>query len=63
MSEASKKLLEESKARRTYRKFLPDPVDMEVIKDCILTAGTAPNGADKQPWHFSVVIDPEMKKK
>ncbi|MCJ7834926.1 nitroreductase family protein [Cuneatibacter sp. NSJ-177] len=59
----SKELLEESRKRRTYRSFLEEPVDLEVIKDCILTAGTAPSGADKQPWHFCVVTDPEMKKK
>lgn len=58
-----KELLEESRARRTYREFLTEPVDLEVIKDCVLTAGTAPSGADKQPWHFSIVVDPEMKKK
>ena len=55
----SKELLEESRKRRTYRSFLEEPVDLEVIKDCILTAGTAPSGADKQPWHFCVVTDPE----
>lgn len=59
----SKELLEESKKRRTYREFLTEPVDLEVIKDCVLTAGTAPSGADKQPWHFSVVVNPEMKRK
>ena len=63
MLEKSKKLLEESRKRRTYRKFLPDPIDMEVIKNCVLTAGTAPSGADKQPWHFSIVTDPAMKQR
>lgn len=63
MLEKSKKLLEESRKRRTYRKFLPDPIDMEVIKNCVLTAGTAPSGADKQPWHFSIVTDPTMKQR
>lgn len=61
MTMNAKKLLEESRKRRTYRKFLSEPLDMEVIKDCIRTAGTAPSGADKQPWHFSVVTDPDMK--
>lgn len=59
----SKDLLKESQMRRTYRKFLPEKVDMEVIKDCILTAGTAPNGANKQPWHFSIITNEELKKK
>lgn len=63
MSELSKKLLEESKLRRTYRKFLSNPVDIDTIKDCIMTAGTAPNGANKQPWHFTIVTDENMKNK
>ncbi len=63
MLEKSKALLEESRKRRTYRSFLPDPIDMEVIKNCVMTAGTAPNGADKQPWHFSIVTDPAMKQR
>ena len=63
MLEKSKALLEESRKRRSYRSFLPDPIDMEVIKNCVLTAGTAPNGADKQPWHFSIVTDPDMKRR
>lgn len=63
MIEKSRKLLEESRARRTYREFLPEPLDMEVIRNCVLTAGTAPNGADKQPWHFSIVTDPKMKQR
>lgn len=63
MSEISKTLLEKSKKRRTYREFLEEPVDIEIIKDCIMTAATAPSGSDKQPWHFSIVVDPAMKKK
>lgn len=62
MLEKSRILLEESRKRRSYRSFSPEPVDMEVIKNCVLTAGTAPSGADKQPWHFAIVTDPEMKK-
>ena len=33
----------------------------EVIEECLLTAGTAPNGANLQPWHFVVVSDPRVK--
>lgn len=36
---------------------------MEVIQDCIMTANTAPSGANLQPWHFSIVVNPEMKQK
>ena len=56
-------LLAESRQRRSYRKFLPDPVDRTVLETCLLTAGTAPSGANKQPWHFCVVTDPAMKEK
>ena len=31
-------------------------------KNCVLAAGTAPNGANLQPWHFCIVSDPEIKK-
>lgn len=63
MKKKSQELLDESRKRRTYRQFLPDPLDMDVIKNCVLTAGTAPNGADKQPWHFTIVTDPAMKQR
>ncbi len=63
MPQKSKQLLEESRTRRTYRQFLDESVNMDVIKNCLMTAATAPNGADKQPWHFCVVTDSEMKQK
>jgi nitroreductase len=37
-------------------------VPREVIVDCLRAAGTAPNGANMQPWHFVVVGDPSLKK-
>lgn len=61
MTKSSKQLLEESKKRRSYREFLSQPIDIDIMKDCILTAGTAPSGADKQPWHFVVVTDNKTK--
>jgi iodotyrosine deiodinase len=48
---------------RTVRDFSNKPVPLEVIKACLLAAGTAPNGANMQPWHFVVVTDPIVKKK
>jgi iodotyrosine deiodinase len=36
---------------------------MEVINNCLLAAGTAPNGANHQPWHFAVVTEPGLKQK
>lgn len=47
--------------RRTVRQFSDRPVDRKIIEDCLLAAGTAPNGANLQPWHFVVVSDPQMK--
>jgi nitroreductase len=49
--------------RRTVRDFSDRPVPPEVIRDCLRAAGTAPNGANLQPWHFVVVSDPELKRK
>lgn len=49
--------------RRTVRKFSKRPVEREVIERCILAAGTAPSGANMQPWHFVVVSDPELKRR
>lgn len=53
---------EEMKRRRTVRHFSDEPVPREVIEACLRTAGTAPNGANMQPWHFVVVGDPVIKK-
>ena len=47
--------------RRTVRHFSDRPVDRVVIDDCLRAAGTAPSGANLQPWHFVVVTDPEIK--
>lgn len=52
----------EIKRRRTVRDFSNRPVPREVIEDCLRAAGTAPNGANMQPWHFVVVSDPEIKR-
>ena len=48
--------------RRTIRDFSDKPVDREVIENCIKTAGTAPSGANMQPWHFVLISDPTIKK-
>lgn len=47
--------------RRTVRQFSNRPVAVETIKECLLAAGTAPSGANLQPWHFVVVSDPTVK--
>ena len=47
--------------RHSVRDFAPDPVAREVIEACIEAAGTAPSGANQQPWHFVAISDPAMK--
>src|SRR6266536_1666027 len=46
--------------RRTIRDFSERPVPREVIEYCIRAAGTAPSGANLQPWHFVAVRDPAI---
>lgn len=50
------------KERRTCRYFSDAPVPREVIEAAIEAAGTAPNGANHQPWHFAVVHSAEKKR-
>lgn len=50
-------------SRRTVRDFSNEPVSREVIETCIRTAGTAPSGANRQPWHFAVIASQELKHK
>lgn len=53
----------ELRRRRTVREFSSRPVPREIIEDCLRAAGTAPNGANMQPWHFVVVSDPAVKRR
>ncbi|WP_421773288.1 nitroreductase family protein [Gracilimonas sp.] len=62
MKQKASEFYELVKRRRTVREFNSRPVPKEVIEKCLLAAGTAPNGANKQPWHFVAVSDPEVKK-
>lgn len=63
MKKRSAEFLKMIKKRRTVRDFSDRDVPREIIDECILAAGTAPNGANMQPWHFVVIQDPEVKKK
>lgn len=47
--------------RRSLRFFSDRPVDKNVIQNILLTAGTAPSGANKQPWFFVAVSDAKIK--
>jgi iodotyrosine deiodinase len=53
----------EMQRRRSIRTFSSRPVAREVIEDCLLTAGSAPSGANTQPWSFVAVSDPETKRR
>ena len=48
--------------RRSVRDFSDKPIPLSVLEHAILAAGTAPSGANMQPWHFVVVQSPEIKK-
>ena len=48
--------------RRSVRSMSTRPVPKECIARAILTAGSAPSGANQQPWRFVIVEDPELKR-
>ncbi len=51
------------RTRHTVRDFSSRPVPRDIIETCIRAAGTAPNGANHQPWHFAVIGDGALKKR
>jgi nitroreductase len=63
MLQEAESFLEKMRLRRTVRDFSDRPVPREVIEKCILAAGTAPNGANRQPWRFVVIGDPDLKRR
>jgi iodotyrosine deiodinase len=62
MKRRARTFREEMQRRRTIRTFSSRPMPREIIEECLRAAGTAPNGANMQPWHFVVVSDPDVKK-
>lgn len=48
--------------RRSVRAFSERPVPRAALEACLLAAGSAPSGANQQPWHFAVVTDPTVKR-
>lgn len=54
---------DEIRRRRSVRQFSVDPVPRKVIEHCLRAAGTAPSGANMQPWSFVVVSDPAVKRR
>lgn len=53
---------EEMRRRRSVRFFSGNPLDPKLIETLVATAGTAPSGANQQPWTFVIVTDPGIKK-
>lgn len=49
--------------RRSVRMFSDRPVARDIIAEVIASAGTAPSGANQQPWHFCAVSNPDMKRR
>lgn len=62
MRERAQAFRKEMQCRRTIRTFSNRPVPREIIEECLRAAGTAPSGANMQPWQFVVVSDPDVKK-
>ena len=62
MSARATAFYEEIRRRRTVRQFSARPVAREIIETCLRAAGTAPSGANLQPWQFVVVQDPAVKR-
>lgn len=60
--ERSKEFYAMMQKRRTVRDFWARPVPRELIEHCLSAAGTAPSGANLQPWHFVAISDPEVKR-
>jgi len=63
MLESSKGFYDDLNKRRSVREFSDGEVDIDVIKNIVLAAGTAPSGAHKQPWSFCVVQNNDIKSK
>jgi len=62
MKKRSASFLDDMRRRRSMRDFSNRSVSAEVISNCVLAAGSAPSGANRQPWHFVVVHDAEIKR-
>lgn len=63
MGERARSYLELMQSRRSIRFFSSDPVDRSFIEQAIMTASTAPSGANRQPWTFVAVSDADTKRK
>ncbi len=60
---AARAFYELAATRRSVRNFSDRPVPRAVIESVVAAAGTAPSGANKQPWRFVAVSDPSLKRR
>jgi len=63
MNRRSQEMYHFANSRRSIRDFSDKPFPREIVENIIKTAGTAPSGANKQPWTFVIVNDPVLKHK
>jgi nitroreductase len=63
MQRRAQEFYEHMDRRRSVRQFSDRPIPEGVIENCLRTAGTAPSGAHKQPWHFVAARDPAVKRR
>lgn len=61
MKQRAREFAEEMSRRRTVRMYSDRPVPRQIIEDCIRAAGSAPSGANLQPWHFCAIGDAAVK--
>jgi len=61
MIERSRRFRDEMRLRRTIRDFSSEPIPVEALEACIEAAASSPSGANRQPWHFVVVTDADVK--
>ena len=61
MRERSEEFLALMRRRRSVRQFSAEPVPREILEDALRVAGSAPSGANQQPWSFVLVSDPDVK--
>jgi nitroreductase len=63
MRRRTARLLTEMRRRRSVRHFSSRSVPRDVVESCIRIAMTAPSGANRQPWHFALVGDQNLKQR
>ena len=63
MRRRAQEFYEQIRTRHTVREFADRPVPRDLVETCLRAAGTAPSGANHQPWHFSVIGSPDLKRR